>query len=260
MDGTSGADWNMAVDEAISQSCRENLSPPTLRFYRWNRPSVTIGRFQKSTPPPLPVLSMQPDIPVIRRITGGAAVLHDQDLTFSFSAGRVSEGEGNSGIPERPRESFLFSTRCIRAAMTGLGLETRWGSLTPAGGSQGGDCFSQPASFELLFRGEKILGCAQRQWKTGLLQQGSIRLSLLEDVLPPEALNDGGHLLGLRIKAEFERAANVRLVLSKLSLREEERSQILIRDKYSQPTWNRHGAKGKPVVHTIDNSLNSARI
>src|SRR5437879_3427953 len=83
-DGPATGAWNMAVDEALLQAARRDLTPPTLRFYGWSRPTLSVGRHQD------PCAGIDHDfrasrgIDLVRRPTGGRAVLHDQEVTYSI--------------------------------------------------------------------------------------------------------------------------------------------------------------------------------
>ena len=83
--GTGSASYNMALDEAIAISVRKGGSPPTLRLYSWDMPSVTLGCFQKIRDIDIEYCR-DASIPVVRRPTGGRAILHNKELTYSFSA------------------------------------------------------------------------------------------------------------------------------------------------------------------------------
>jgi lipoate-protein ligase A len=82
--GLCTASYNMALDEAIATAVKRGNSPPTLRLYGWDRPSVSVGYFQN-------VCDIDSDycikkgIPIVRRPTGGRAILHDGEITYSFS-------------------------------------------------------------------------------------------------------------------------------------------------------------------------------
>ncbi|MBF0521057.1 MAG: octanoyltransferase, partial [Nitrospirae bacterium] len=82
---TNSAGFNMALDEAIAESVVAGFVPPTLRFYGWIHPSITIGAFQKVSDINLTRCN-ELEIPVVRRPTGGRAILHGNELTYSFSS------------------------------------------------------------------------------------------------------------------------------------------------------------------------------
>jgi len=85
-DGAGDAAWNMAVDEAILEEVIAGRQPPTLRFYCWAKPSVSLGRLQRAEKVLNLPLCQERGIPVVRRLTGGKAVLHGHDLTLCVVA------------------------------------------------------------------------------------------------------------------------------------------------------------------------------
>ena len=82
--GLCDAAFNMALDEAIAVHVRQGRALPTLRFYQWERPSITLGFFQKAQEINVS-FCREMEIPLVRRRTGGRAVLHGQDLTYSLA-------------------------------------------------------------------------------------------------------------------------------------------------------------------------------
>src|SRR5690349_2409527 len=82
--GEGGAAWNMALDEAILDAVVECISPPTIRLYRWELPAISIGKFQQEARGLDIEACSKLGIPVVRRITGGRAVLHGSDQTLAM--------------------------------------------------------------------------------------------------------------------------------------------------------------------------------
>ena len=116
VDAPAAGAWNMAVDEAIAQSVREGRSPTTLRVYEWLAPSVSLGCFQRSGSIDLEYCSER-GIPVVRRITGGRAILHGPELTYSLSAS-TSDGPFSGGL----MDSYRRISDAFCRAMSLLGL------------------------------------------------------------------------------------------------------------------------------------------
>src|SRR5207302_1273384 len=79
-------DWNMALDEAILDAVAANAAPPTVRLYRWKRPTVSVGRFQNIEKTVRLDACAAQGVPIVRRITGGRGILHGWDLTVSLIA------------------------------------------------------------------------------------------------------------------------------------------------------------------------------
>ncbi|HOW69651.1 MAG TPA: hypothetical protein PKY77_03540 [Phycisphaerae bacterium] len=163
---------NMARDEALLQRVGGGQSPPTLRFYRWSPATISLGYFQSyqdfaSLPPPAATL------PVVRRQTGGGAILHDQELTYSLTLPLdhplIDKGNPND-LYDRVHEGF--------AAVLGyLGIAVSRGAPPRACSHRGPFfCFEQHTCFDLIVNGHKILGSAQRRTKQAVLQHGSLVL------------------------------------------------------------------------------------
>lgn len=161
---------NMAVDQVLLDSVKAG-GPPTLRFYRWNPACLSLGRNQPArgrydTDGPTP------GVDVVRRPTGGLAVFHDQELTYSVAC-RV----GDVGSP---RATYLRVHRAIAAGLASLGAEIalspRRASRVPAPADPAGVCFHSAAEGEVLAPAGKLVGSAQRCEQRSILQHGSILL------------------------------------------------------------------------------------
>ena len=168
-----GPEENMAADAALLAELTERGGPPAVRVYTWDRPSVSLGRLQ----PEAPVRALYPDLPLVRRPTGGRAVLHGDDLTISVAVRLES-------LPEDSR-SVLASHHLLMGsvlqALQALGLEACFGGC--AIGSQSGivNCFELSAACDLInsHTGKKLVGSAQRREGAALLQQMSLPLNIL---------------------------------------------------------------------------------
>jgi lipoyl(octanoyl) transferase len=159
----------MAVDEAIACSVRRGSSPPVLRFYEWREPSVSIGSFQKVNAVNISYCE-EHGIPLVRRLTGGRAIFHMRDLTYSFSA-PTTDGPFHSGL----MESYKMIGEVFRIALILVGLspeirrkkERNSEVHTPL-------CFSSTSIGEITLQGKKVVGAAQKRWRESFLQQGSL--------------------------------------------------------------------------------------
>ncbi|MCX7913706.1 MAG: lipoate--protein ligase family protein [Thermodesulfovibrionales bacterium] len=166
--GSCEASFNMALDDAIFRFVRDGESIPTLRFYGWKRTSITIGWFQRMDLINL-LYCKERDIPIVRRPTGGKALLHQDELTYSFSA--LNENPFSRGL----FQTYYSLSQALIAAFKLSGIEvelyeskdTSADQLTPL-------CFRTPSYGELTFKGYKIVGSAQRRTERGFLQQSSI--------------------------------------------------------------------------------------
>jgi lipoate-protein ligase A len=249
--GPSDAYLNMALDEAIARKTMENSSPPTLRFYGWQTPSVSLGRFQNSSDVDLSYCAER-SIPVIRRPTGGRGILHKDELTYSFSTGK-HDTLFFSGL----RESYRQLSAAFSMAFRGLGFDVKTrlerSEAVPLD-LRSPLCFQSPSYAEITLGEKKILGSAQRRWPGGVLQQGSIPLRIdrptlrgvfgvevsgdsmagLNEIMPALSLEN----LKEAVKEAFQAVFGIRLIESLPSRGEEALAVELLRRKYQLPEWN----------------------
>jgi len=248
--GPCSAAFSMALDEAISRHVREKNQPPTLRFYGWDRPSVSLGRFQKSSDIDLEYCR-EKNIPVVRRPTGGRAILHGDELTYSFAV-RTDTGPFNCGLLESYRllsEAFLSAFR--NAGISAESKERREKGRVLTGSPL---CFRTSSYKEILSNNNKLIGSAQRRWKDGLLQQGSIPLSYDREsvrrvfrICSPDiqmaGLNESGNAAEIQVlkrllSEAFEEIFSVSLQASHPSEEELLLAVELQEQKYFQGSWN----------------------
>ncbi|CAN5461889.1 hypothetical protein BH24GEM3_BH24GEM3_24960 [soil metagenome] len=160
----------MALDEALMHSVRAG-APPVLRFYRWTPRCLSLGRNQPGRDRyDLERLAAR-GTEVVRRPTGGRAVLHDRELTYSVIA--------MEGVLGSPRESYAAINRALAAGLRRLGVPA---ALQPRGSRAPvpslSPCFREPAEGEVVAGGRKLIGSAQYREGGVMLQHGSL---LLED-------------------------------------------------------------------------------
>jgi lipoate-protein ligase A len=161
--GKCAAASNMALDEALLENV-SRFGKPVLRFYGWAEPAATFGYFQKYSEVENATLLR----PLIRRPTGGGIVPHDADWTYSFVVPPDHEWH-----LLKAEESYRRIHEWIQNAFARLKIET---DLAPCcKRSLAGRCFEGHEKFDLLWRGKKIAGAAQRRNRLGLLIQGSIQ-------------------------------------------------------------------------------------
>jgi len=162
--------WNMAADEQLIGRVRRNAAPPTLRIYGWRLPAVSLGRRQP--PEDLPP-EMRRGISVVRRPTGGGAVVHRLDeLTYALAVSRSVLPLGFSlrqlaCVIHRRFRDELVGQGWIASADLQLASEDSSGPLL--------FCFSSPVRGDLLYRGRKAAGSALRAWREAFLIQGSVQ-------------------------------------------------------------------------------------
>lgn len=151
------------MDEALLEMM-SRLQKPVRRFYGWTEPAATFGYFQRYAEVEQATLLR----PLIRRPTGGGIVPHDADWTYSLTFPPGHEWHGL-----RAEESYRRAHEWIQAAFARLGVETELAPCCQR--SAPGQCFIGHEKFDLLWRGRKIAGAAQRRNKLGLLIQGSVQ-------------------------------------------------------------------------------------
>jgi lipoate-protein ligase A len=249
--GPTPAFYNMALDEAISDNVREKTSPPTLRLYHWDCPSVSIGCFQKVSDVNTSYCEKK-GYPVVRRQTGGRAVLHDSELTYSFSASAEFPMCKDSLL-----ENYAVISRALVLALKLKGIEAEASYNRKSNSShKHPSCFRAVSYREISVGGKKVIGSAQRRYKNGFLQHGSILFSIdpgeLCNVLgqdDEDTFNDIGTIndcaerlsfddLRTALMEAFETTFNVKLVSDTPTRSELTLARELERTKYSTRTWN----------------------
>jgi lipoate-protein ligase A len=244
---------NMALDEAIATHVRSGGSPPTLRLYGWDRPSVTLGAFQRAAEVDA-TLCADADIPLVRRPTGGRAILHGNELTYSFSAPTCPTlecGAFSHGL----FSSYKALSRAFEHAFAALGLPTSTERSRRAAPGHTPLCFESASFGEMTAGRRKIIGSAQRRWPGGLLQQGSIPLTLdytaMERVFGPRASGARDLMAGLSeflpsvsigdlrqaIVEAFADAFGIGFVAERPTREEEDLATDFMERKYRLPDW-----------------------
>jgi len=163
---------NMAVDEALLLALTKGETPPVLRFYQWDPPAVSLGYFQKVKGKINTAECRKKGIDIVRRITGGRAVLHKKELTYS-----IVIPEKADFIPEGISESYAVLCRGIISGLKKLGLKAQLTEKSQRKNLSAA-CFDAPSWNELKVNEKKIAGSAQTRKKGVLLQHGSIPLEL----------------------------------------------------------------------------------
>jgi lipoate-protein ligase A len=159
--------WNMGLDEALLALAHQ-AGVATLRLYTWAGPWLSLGYAQRLSTDRERSLE-EGGVAWVRRATGGSAVLHGCDLTYSIAA-------PCDFFPPGLRGSYGAIAGVIEAALASFGVRLeRVGS--PGSGQREFDCFASPAWDEICVGGRKLVGSAQRRTESALLQHGSIRVS-----------------------------------------------------------------------------------
>jgi lipoate-protein ligase A len=228
---------NMAVDEALLLSAPR--SGPTLRFYQWEVPTLSLGYFQSAAERSGHESSVS--CPIVRRSTGGGAILHDQELTYSFVI-PVSPQDKSAAQPLY----FAFHETLIQA-LAGLGIQASLFTAEPllqVGQVEPFLCFQRRATGDVILGGAKICGSAQRRQKEGLLQHGSVllRRSLFAPELPGIAdlvakSLDAEELIKLWLPL-LEGRLRLRCLPDALSPTERSAAERLAEDRFGADSWS----------------------
>jgi lipoate-protein ligase A len=164
---------NMARDEALMIRVGEGASPPTLRLYNWAEPTISLGYFQKYAD----YEALEPPargLPVVRRLTGGGAILHDLELTYSLTlpTDHPLLADGPNRLYEMAHDAVIA---VLRQLHTGA---ARDGETDDSGPTRGPFfCFARRHRFDVLVGADKLAGSAQRRTRQATLQHGSIILA-----------------------------------------------------------------------------------
>lgn len=242
---------NMAVDEALLESVRQG-GRPVIRFYTWKPACLSFGRNQSARNHYDEARATALGIDVVRRPTGGLAVLHDRELTYCVLAPLHLFGG--------PRAAYAGINRALVEGLRDLGVAAEQAAGVRARGplrEQNGPCFQTPAAGEVVVQGRKLAGSAQRCDRGMLLQHGSILLSgsqtrilgLLSGSMPIHPPHDGSITLQALIGSEpqlpdlvmamrsgFERIFGTRLAPEPLSRDESATARQLV-DRYGAGEW-----------------------
>ncbi len=246
--------WNLAVDEAVAEAVGREEAPPTLRLYGWERPTISLGALQRFPGGVSPAACRQHGVALLRRISGGRAVLHAVELTYSVSVPRA--GVWRRSVPE------LFQRLCggLVAGLARLGIHAAVGDGGPArNGPTEGACFLLRQTPAILVEGRKLVGSAQYRSDRAVLQQGSLLLdfdpALHLDLFPgwprrdPAAGISSLRLLLGRIPPRAELVEALRggwqgcfgpvRAGGELTGRELQRAECLVRTRYGTEAWTR---------------------
>ncbi|UCG32157.1 MAG: lipoate--protein ligase family protein [Phycisphaerales bacterium] len=230
---------NMALDEALLEHIGQGSSPPTLRLYRWSPPTISLGYFQayeeyESLPPPAGELA------VVRRLTGGGAILHDLELTYSLTLPNehLLLSDGPTALYGKAHAVFV-------RALAALGVEAVPRGECDEDSVRRGPffCFSRQHRDDLVLGSGKLAGSAQRRTRTAVLQHGSVILGSRfeqQECAPAglEVSDERIRQLTAAICTEFVKSTELTLQPGQWSDAEIARAAEL-RAKYESDEWNR---------------------
>jgi len=252
--------WNMAVDEAILESVIKQDALPTLRLYAWEPACLSLGLAQPFAEVDLPALEAR-RWDLVRRPTGGRAILHTDELTYAVIAPQ-NEPRVKGGV----LESYLRLSQALLQVLCLLGLdpEANEKSTGNTPGKPNPVCFEVPSNYEITVSGLKLIGSAQARRNEGVLQHGALPLQgdLTRIVSVLSFANDQereraktrllahattverelGHApnwvdAATAFQSAFSQVLNLDLEPGMLTNQEMSRANQLIESKYSHPSW-----------------------
>jgi lipoate-protein ligase A len=259
IDGALPAERNMAVDDAMFRLCSAGRQGvyPTLRFYQWKNPTLSFGSSQKFDRAVDEAYCKKAGYDIVRRPTGGRAVLHHIEATYSVVA-PVGEEFGQS-----IQETYRLVSEGILQGLISIGIKAE---TEGKDGAERSDsltylpCFSSSTKYELAFEGKKIVGSAQRRSNNAFLQHGSILIDfnseeLLRSIGAGEDAEDPGNYMtsisrilgrdvGYREVVEhiaigFEKAYGLKLTEQGLTDEEKDVAAFFESTKYNTDDWNK---------------------
>jgi lipoate-protein ligase A len=263
IDPASGGAWQMAVDEALLATAAAG-GGATLRFYQWSEPTLSLGYFQKTSDRSTHRATR--DCPLVRRQTGGGAILHDLELTYSLAVPDERRDPGGT------TKLYDVVHTALLDVLAALGVEARLiedplepsdsqqaqqrnattsqdrndsGAKIRAGRREPFLCFQRRARTDVLVGEAKVCGSAQRRHDRAVLQHGSLLLAASE--LTPE-LPGLAELTGKSWNLAFLRDSWTREIASRLGLKlveaglsaaELDHTRTLAVEKYDAARWTR---------------------
>jgi lipoate-protein ligase A len=254
LDEPGDGQLNMAVDEALMESVGNAETPATVRLYGFAPPALSCGRFQKIKDRIRWKAVREQGITLVRRPTGGQAVLHDQELTYSVILHK------DHLQPFLKREIYRFIADLLLEGLVRLGVQGRW-SRKRSGDLHNPDCFRSTGEYEIASSSaKKLIGSAQVVNRTASLQHGAIPLDMSYQridrylALDPETQLDEPSCLSAELgkPVSFPQAVKAfaegldralsdrgaKLQSGTLNEWERRRAEELLEHKYSRDEWN----------------------
>ena len=258
--------YNMALDEALLNWQSKGEIPPVVRFYGWDPATLSIGYFQKVEKEIDMEMVKKYGLGFVRRPTGGRAVLHEDELTYS-----VIVPESHPNMPKTVTEAYRVISEGVLEGFRELGLDAYF--AVPKTKEEQEDlknpkssvCFDAPSWYELVVEGRKVAGSAQTRQKGVILQHGAILLDLDEDKMfdlfkfKNQAVRERmqknfknkavtiNALLGRKVSYDeaviafrtgFEKGLNIELEPYVLNDRQQQEVQVIAERRYLSDEWN----------------------
>jgi len=259
--------WNMAVDEAILEAIGKGEVLSTLRFYAWSPACLSLGYAQPFGDVNMDNLKVN-GWDIVRRPTGGRAILHCDELTYS-----VIGSKHEKRLARDILSSYLVLSKAILSALHKLDIPAQAKEIKspmpqsqkyPEKKNQNPVCFEVPSNYEIIVSGKKLVGSAQARRKEGVLQHGSFPLygdlsriiqalnfindeqCLLAQKRVLERATTAEQVLGYEIDWDsaasafveaFQEELNLELIQGELSESELARAESLVQEKYTNVEW-----------------------
>ena len=252
--------WNMALDESILEHIGRSASLPTLRLYAWDPACLSLGHAQPYADVDT-VRLKERGWEVVRRLTGGRAILHTDEITYSVVAPNDEPRVAGTVL-----ESYNRLAQALLLAVQKLDLPVEMKEGKPPAGNQTPNpvCFEVPSTYEITVNGKKLIGSAQARKKEGVLQHGSLPLTgdltricqalVFENEAARETASQRLLARAATVESVLERAvswetaaqafiqafeAQLGLTLERGELSESEcqRTEELVAEKYDHPSW-----------------------
>lgn len=243
---------DMAVDEALAERCGRGNGPPVVRLYGFAPATLSLGRFQRAAGLLDEAALAADGVALVRRPTGGHAVLHDDELTYAVALSREDAEElaGSS----RKRAVYEFIAAFLLDGLARLGIRASV-CAAQAGDPRNPDCFGAAGEYEIVgVSGRKLVGSAQMTTRSAVLQHGSIplenpgrrvfrylRLEPPADARQPSCLDEetGRTLSFEEVREAFARAARAVFAADDGELAEDERAraEALVAERYATDAW-----------------------
>lgn len=235
--------WNMAVDEALLESAVAGAGP-FLRIYAWRRPTLSLGYFQRYADAiEWRHAAGAANVPVVRRPSGGGAILHDRELTYSLVLPRSDR------LAKSSRGLYSMVHEGLSAALRQSGIATQLCDRGPAlckHTQQSAEpflCFLRRGEADLLYEERKACGSAQRRRAGAVLQHGSLILGASAHLPSIRGLDLGETADAIRVtlqnrtSAEIAARLGTALQQDQLSSEQRSRAEALVRTKHDSASW-----------------------
>ncbi len=272
--GLNSAAVNMAFDECMLRWHSQGKIPPTLRFYGWSKPTLSIGYFQRAKTINFQAVEKYA-CEFVRRLTGGSAVLHDDELTYSLVI-----DEHDPSIPKSVTKAYYILSQGVLEGYKNLNVPCEFAiPERELDKERSAICFEKPSFYEMVVDGKKISGNAQTRKQGVLMQHGSIPVSLDNNMLfdlfafsseksrqrrkeqfaqkatsikEVTGKSYTYEQMKVAFKKGFETGLDIHLSPLKLSEEQWKEVQELAHTKYETDMWNYYTTKERETIATAN--------